>query len=136
MRIAVVLSVVLLVALVQTGWGQVGLKATTVMQDTKTVTGQALQFPQSRNQITAVLLEIMPGGEVGRHQHPVPTFVYVLEGSVTIEMEGRPSHAYRQGEAYLEAINTWHNAYNRGTTTAKLLVVFAGEEGQSGIVRP
>ena len=34
-----------------------------------------------------VLIEIQPGKESGRHMHPVPTYVHVLEGTLTVEFE-------------------------------------------------
>jgi quercetin dioxygenase-like cupin family protein len=115
---------------------QVGFRATTVFQGTKTVIGQEIQFPLFRNQITALLIEIAPGGETGRHQHPAPTFVYVLEGTVTIDVEGHPQAVHTAGQGFLEANNVWHNGRNRGTTPLKLLVVFSGEEGKPNLVRP
>jgi quercetin dioxygenase-like cupin family protein len=115
---------------------QVGFRATTVFQGTKTVIGQEIQFPLFRSQITALLIEIAPGGETGRHQHPAPTFVYVLEGTVTIDVEGHPQAVHTAGQGFLEANNVWHNGRNRGTTPLKLLVVFSGEEGKPNLVRP
>ncbi len=128
---------VLIAAMTAGTLAQVGFKATTVLQAGTTVTGQDLQFPLFRNQITAAVLEIAPSGEVGRHRHPVPTFVYVLEGSVQVAIDGQSqTSTYGPGQAYLEAVNTWHNVYNRGTGPARLLVVFAGEQGQPNLVRP
>lgn len=119
-----------------TALAQVGFRATPVFQGTRTGIGQEIQFPLFRNQVTALLVEIAPGGETGRHQHPVPTFVYVLEGTVTIEIEGHPQVVHTSGQAFLETVNTWHNGRNRGTAPLKLLVVFSGEEGKPNLVRP
>lgn len=116
--------------------GPVGLSATTVLQTTTTAVGQPVQFPQTRNQWTAVMLEIAPGGRVGRHQHPVPNLVYVLEGEITVEADGHPTRTYRQGQAFAESVNHWHDGLNRGATPVRVLVVFAGEEGVSVTVRP
>ncbi|MGH7207182.1 MAG: cupin domain-containing protein [Nitrospiraceae bacterium] len=119
-----------------TALAQVGFRATPLLQGTRTVIGQEIQFPLFRNQISALLVEIAPGGETGRHQHPVPTFVYVLEGTVTIAHEGHPQHVATAGQSFLESVNTWHNGRNLGTTPLKLLVVFSGEEGKPNLVRP
>lgn len=115
---------------------QVGFRATTVFQGTTTAIGQPIQFPLFRNQITALLIEIAPGGETGRHQHSAPTFVYVLEGTVTIDIEGHPQAVFTTGQGFLEVNNVWHNGRNRGATPLKLLVVFSGEEGKPNLVRP
>ena len=115
---------------------QVGFRATPVFQGTRTAIGQEIQFPLFRNQIAALLVEIAPGGETGRHQHSAPTFVYVLEGTVTIDIEGHPQVVYTAGQGFLEVNNVWHNGRNLGTTPLKLLVVFSGEEGKPNLVRP
>ena len=119
-----------------TALAQVGFRATPVLQGTRTVIGQEIQFPLFRNQITALLVEIAPGGETGRHQHPVPTLSYVLEGAVTVEIEGHPQVVATSGQSFLEPVNTWHNGRNRGTAPLKLFVVFSGEEGKPNLVRP
>ncbi len=134
-------TLLLALALVVTGgvglvWAQVGMRATTALQTTTTAIGQPLQFPQSRSQFTGVIIELAPGGEVGRHMHPVPNFVYVLEGALTVEAEGYPARTYSAGEAFTESVNTWHNGLNRGSVPVKILVVFAGEEGKAVTVRP
>ena len=117
-------------------FAQVGMKSTTVLQATTTAVGQPIQFPQSKSQFTGVVIELAPGGEVGRHMHPIPNFVYVLEGEITIEVEGHPARTYSAGQSFAESINIWHNGFNRGSTPLKILVVFAGEEGRPVTVRP
>lgn len=117
-------------------WAQVGMNASTVLQTTTTAIGQPLQFPQARSQFTGVVIELAPGGEVGRHMHPVPNFVYVLQGEISIEAEGHPARSYSAGQSFVESVNTWHNGLNRGSAPLKILVVFAGEEGKPVTVRP
>lgn len=112
-----------------TALAQVGFRATPVLQATRTVIGQEIQFPLFRNQITALSVEIAPGGETGRHQHPVPTLSYVLEGTVTVEIEGHPQAVVAAGQAFLEPVNTWHNGRNRGTTLSNFSWCFRGRRG-------
>jgi len=68
--------------------------------------------------------------------HPFPTFVYVLEGAINVEMEGGTARSYKAGDSFLEVVNTWHNGKNNGVAPAKLLVVFVGVHGKPGLVRP
>jgi len=68
--------------------------------------------------------------------HPFPTFVYVLEGAINVEMEGGAARSYKAGDSFLEVVNTWHNGRNNGAAPAKLLVVFVGVHGKPGLVRP
>lgn len=116
---------------------QVNFKATPILQSSTTVSGAPIAYPKTDSaQVTAVLLEIGPGGETGRHMHPNPTFVYVLDGAIDVEMEGGMAHSYRAGDSFLEVLNTWHNGKNKGAQPAKLLVVFAGVQGKPNLVRP
>ena len=116
--------------------GPVGLTLTPVLQTSTTFTGQPIRFPQSDNQLVAVLAEVAPGGQVGRHLHPSPLFVYILEGALTIEMEGHGTHTFRAGEGLAEVVNTWHNGRNFGDTPVRFLIVFAAQEGTPTIIRP
>jgi quercetin dioxygenase-like cupin family protein len=116
--------------------GPVGFSTTTLLQTSTTVVGQPIHFPQGDNQFTAVLGEIAPGGRAGRHMHPVPLMVYMLEGELSIEMEGHEGHVVTAGEAFTEVVNTWHNGRNLGSTPARFLIVFAGQEGTPITIRP
>jgi quercetin dioxygenase-like cupin family protein len=130
-RCLMALGTALLVSLsTSAGWSQVGFRATPLMKTTKTEVGQDIQYPNAHPEVTTLLLEIAPGGQSGRHMHPVPSANYVLGGEVTIEVEGGNTLTYRTGQAFVGAMQTWHNAFNRGTTPAIVLVVFIGEEGK------
>jgi quercetin dioxygenase-like cupin family protein len=116
--------------------GPVGLTLTPILDTAKTFTGQPIRFPQGENKLVAALAEVAPGGQVGRHLHPNPLFVYFLEGTLTIEMEGHGTHTFSAGEGLAEVINTWHNGRNLGDTPAKFLIVYAAQEGTPTIIRP
>lgn len=114
----------------------VGLALTPILETTTTITGQPIRFPQGDNQFTAVLAEVAPGGQVGRHLHPVPLFVYILEGTLSIEMEGHETHTFSAGEGFAEVTNTWHNGRNLTDQPVRFLIVFAGQEGTPNLIRP
>jgi quercetin dioxygenase-like cupin family protein len=115
---------------------QVKFTATPILQSGVTVAGAPIAYPKTDSaEITSLRVDIGPGGETGRHMHPYPTFVYVLEGTVDVEMEGGGTRSYKAGDSFLEVLNTWHNGRNHGTATTKLLVVFVGVHGKPGMVR-
>ena len=116
--------------------GPVGLKLTPVLETTTTITGQPIRFPQGDNQFTAVLAEVAPGGQVGRHMHPVPLFVYMLEGTLSIEMDGHGTHTFSAGQGFAEVTNTWHNGRNLTDKPVRFLIVFAGQKGTPNLIRP
>ena len=137
-NLALVLSL-LIVGIMLSGvaWAQAtGLKVTTVLQASTTPAGQPIQFPLFRNQFIVRLIEMAPGSQVGRHMHPIPVLLYIMEGEFTVEADGQPARTYKAGQAAVEVVNTWHNGFNRGTVPAKFLVIYAGEEGRPTAVSP
>ena len=110
---------------------------TVVMKGSKTISGQKLEYPKTdKAEMASVLVEIQPGKDNGRHMHSVPTYVHVLEGTMTVEFEDAARQTFKAGSGFLEAVNTVHRAKNLGQVPLKLLVVFAGEEGTPNLIRP
>jgi quercetin dioxygenase-like cupin family protein len=56
--------------------------------------------------------EVAQGAETGLRTHPTPRFVYVLEGEVTLEVEGQPPQVFRAGEGFQELPDVVHNVRN------------------------
>lgn len=116
---------------------QVNFKATPILQSGTTAAGGKIAYPKTDSaEVTALVLDIGPGGETGRHMHPSPTFVYMLEGAIDVVMDDGMTHSYKAGDSFLESVNTWHNGKNKGTTPARVLVVFSGARGKPNLVRP
>jgi quercetin dioxygenase-like cupin family protein len=110
---------------------------TAVMKGSRTIGGQNIEYPKTdKAEIASVMIEIQPGKESGRHMHPVPTYVHVLEGTLTVEFEDGSRHAFKAESGFLEAVNIWHNVKNLGEAPLRFLVVFAGEEGKPNLIRP
>jgi quercetin dioxygenase-like cupin family protein len=116
--------------------GPVGVTLTPVLETTTTITGQPIRFPHGDNQFAAVIAEVAPGGQVGRHMHPVPLFVYMLEGTLSIEMDGHGTHTFSAGQGFAEVTNTWHNGRNLTDKPVRFLIVFAGQKGVPNLIRP
>jgi quercetin dioxygenase-like cupin family protein len=132
-----IVAAALMVCSGTTVWGQSGVTS-------KRVGKGGVNIPR---QITAYRVEIAPGGETGRHKHPVPTFVYVLEGILTVYTEVSAEHQaevgyksgtqyYSAGQSYVVPGGYWHNHYNRESRPLKYLVVYFGEKGKPNIIRP
>lgn len=110
---------------------------TDVMKGSRTIGGQTIEYPKtSKAEINSVKIDIQPGKESGRHMHPFPTYVHVLEGILTVEFEDGSRQSFQPGSGFLEAVNTWHNVKNLEDTPLRFLAVIAGEEGKSNFVRP
>ena len=113
------------------------VKVTPVMKGDTTIGGQRIEYPKTEKaEMASVIIEIQPGRESGRHMHPVPTYVHVLEGTLTVEFEDGSRQQFEAGKGFLEVVNTWHNGKNLGEVPLKFLVVFAGEQGKPNLIRP
>lgn len=141
MAMRTVFSTVLIIGLIQAtvsaGAEPQDVTVTAVMKSSTTISGQMLKYPKTEKaEMASVLIQIQPGRENGRHMHPVPTYVHVLEGTMTVEFEDGTQKAFEAGSGFLEAVNTVHRAKNLGEVPLKLLVVFIGEEGKPNLIRP
>jgi len=62
--------------------------------------------------------EIAAGAATGEHSHPTPRFVYVIEGSVIVEIHGKSPQTFKAGEGFQEMPDVVHNFRNASTTEA------------------
>lgn len=136
-----IFSILLVMILIQTtvsAWAEPqDVKVTAVMKSSITISGQKIEYPKTdKAEMASILVEIQPGKENGRHMHSVPTYVHVLEGTMTVEFEDGSRQTFKAGTGFLEVVNTLHSAKNLGEVPLRILVVFAGEEGKPNLVRP
>ena len=62
------------------GYAQ-GVKVRVLQRTDTTALGQPVAYPVTDSaEVTAVEVEIPPGGETGWHRHPFPGYAYVLSG--------------------------------------------------------
>jgi quercetin dioxygenase-like cupin family protein len=76
------------------------------------------------------LVELPPGSAEGRHTHPAELYAFVLEGTISLENEGKPTATLKAGDVFTIASGKIHQAINNGNTTAKLAAVFVAEKGK------
>lgn len=92
--------------------------------------GEPIVYPTGTPEIVSVIGTLEPGGRTALHEHPVPVYVYVLEGELELKSEGGEPQRYSAGQAFIEAQNRKHQAFNVADAPARVLVVFVGAEGQ------
>jgi quercetin dioxygenase-like cupin family protein len=100
---------------------QTGFKRTVVQQGDLSTPGR---------EVVQAVAEIQPGGQSGRHTHPGEEVAYILEGTVVIEMDGKPAVSKTAGEGILIPAGTVHNAKNTGKTVARVLATYVVEKGK------
>jgi quercetin dioxygenase-like cupin family protein len=114
-----------------------GFESKPVIKTGKTRDAQPIVYPRTEKpELLSVIGTLQPGGRTPLHEHPVPVFVYVLDGELELQSEGQPSQVYKSGEAWIESLNKKHQAFNKGAAPARILVVFVGEEGKPTTITP
>ena len=80
-----------------------------------------------------VVLEVTypPGAESASHRHNAHTIVYVLEGSVTMQVEGSEAKTLSAGEIFYETPDDIHSVSKNASDTepATILVYFLKGKG-------
>jgi quercetin dioxygenase-like cupin family protein len=102
------------------------VKVTQLLKTTQSWNGAPIKYPEGQAEITSLMIEIAPGGETNWHEHPVPSFGVLLEGTLEVSLTDGRKKLMKAGEALAEVIATPHNGRNVGTTPVKLVVFYAG----------
>lgn len=137
---ALVLNVALAGAIAIGATGIQGLHAAEEQEEYKSKAEgtMLLQAPLEGMEGKEVIIEhvaIPPGFVGGRHFHPGPVFIYVLEGSLTLEMEGG-TRTINAGELYQEPLQGVMQAKNLSTTDWSKIVVFqVGDVGEPMMIK-
>ena len=114
-----------------------GFEAKPLLKSGTTADGDSLQYPKTdKPEIVAVIGTIQAGGRTPLHQHPIPVFVYVTEGELEVQTAGKEVRRYKAGDSFIESVNRSHQAFNKGKSPAKILVVFVGEAGKPTTIVP
>jgi quercetin dioxygenase-like cupin family protein len=77
-----------------------------------------------------VVVDLQPGSEEGRHTHPAELYVFVQEGTILLESEGKENVTYKAGDAYYVGPGKVHNGKNNGTVPTRLMAVLVAEKGK------
>jgi quercetin dioxygenase-like cupin family protein len=80
---------------------------------------------------TMVTVEYAPGASSAEHRHNAYTFVYVLEGSVVMQVKGGKEVTLGPGQTFYESPEDVHTVSRNASTTkpAKFLVFFVKQKG-------
>ena len=111
-----------------------GVSREEVLATASNMVNEPITYPTGAAKVTAELVTFEPGGHTALHTHPVPSFVYVLEGELEVRIEGQEPMRYTPGQAFMEPQNTSMHmqAFNVADGPTELLVVYSGaEDGQN-----
>ena len=100
---------------------QTGIKRTDLQRHDLGTTGrEAIQ----------VRVDFGPGAAFGKHTHPGKEIIYVLEGSLEYEIDGKPPVTLKAGDVFFVPAGTIHAARNVGTSNAAELATYVVEKGK------
>jgi hypothetical protein len=85
--------------------------------------------------LTGSTVELEPGGQTGKEQFRVPTFIYVLDGVLTTDYEAGPvgiqgAQYHAAGQSFMDNGGWWHNLMNKSTKPVKYLMLHVGYPGR------
>ena len=87
-------------------------------------------------EVVMLTVEYPPGGSSSPHRHNAQTFVYVLEGSVVMQVKGGPLQTLGPGQTFYEGPDDIHVVSKNASQAqpAKFLVVFVKDKGAPAVV--
>lgn len=88
----------------------------------------------SGREVVQVRVELDPDAAFGKHWHPGEEIVYVLEGSLLYEVEGRRPIRLHAGEVLFVPARTVHAAKNVGRAVGAELATYVVEKGKPLVV--
>ena len=90
-----------------------------------------LSFPG--HEAFQVRVDFAPGAAFGKHTHPGEEIIYVLEGALQYEVEGKPPVTLKAGEVLFVPAGTVHAAKNTGSVNASELATYILEKGKPAL---
>ena len=71
-----------------------------------------------------------PGSSFPRHKHPGEEIIYVLEGAIEYDVDGKPPVTLKRGDVLFVPYGVVHAAKNAGSTPAAELGTYVVEKGK------
>jgi quercetin dioxygenase-like cupin family protein len=96
----------------------------------KRVELQRHDLPVKDHEIVTARGEFQPGAAVPRHTHPGEEVGYVIEGELTLEIDGKPPQKVKAGEAFFIPAGTVHAGKNTGKAGAAVVSTYIVEKGK------
>ncbi len=95
-----------------------------------TLRGSSGPYQPNNERLVQALVEIPGGVRPGRHIHPGEEVGYVLEGTLVLWVQGRPTVTIKAGDSFFIEAGQPHETANEGPTMAKILATYTVEKGK------
>ena len=104
---------------------------------TTTSAGEPLHYLSTPDPVVSSDILTVPPGKVSRWMvHPVPAYLYVLQGDLTLEFVDGKRQTFHAGQSLLQSQTKWHRGRNDGQIPLRFLAVFLGSKGTPVILHP
>lgn len=104
-------------------------KVTQLLKTTTSWDGKQIVFPKGQGEVTSLIVEIAPHSETGWHEHPVPSFAYIMKGDLELKLATGEVKSLHAGDVLPESVGVLHNGRNMSKKPVKILVFYMGEVG-------
>jgi quercetin dioxygenase-like cupin family protein len=104
---------------------QPGIKRTDLQRHDLSVPGR---------EVVQTRVEFAPGVGFGKHWHPGEEIVYVLDGSLEYQVEGKPPVTLKAGDVLFIPARAIHAAKNVGTVAGTELATYIVQKGKPLVV--
>ena len=104
---------------------QQGIKRTDLLRHDLSVPGR---------EVVQVRVDFAPGVAFGKHSHPGEEIVYVIEGLLEYQVEGKPPVTLKAGEVLFIPAGTVHAAKNVGSGNGAELATYVVQKGKPLVV--
>jgi quercetin dioxygenase-like cupin family protein len=110
---------------------------TAVSKDNATISGEPISYLATPNpEISSSIITIPPGTTTEWMTHPVQGYLFVLEGTLTVEYAEGPRKEFKAGHGFPQARSKWHRGRNDGETPVRFLGVFFGGKDVPNVLHP
>jgi len=107
-----------------------------LIESNKDILGNPVTYPGGHQAtISGYDITLKPGECTGWHNHPVPTFGYMLSGILTVSYANGEKRVLKAGSTIIEAQHMKHEGCNTGDDDIRVIVFYAGADGVPVTVR-
>jgi quercetin dioxygenase-like cupin family protein len=85
-------------------------------------------------EVIQVRVDLAPGVVAPRHSHPGEEIIYVIEGSLEYQVDGRPPVTLKAGEVLFIPAGAIHAAKNVGSDNGAELATYIVEKGKPLVI--
>lgn len=85
-------------------------------------------------EVIQVRVELAPGVKFPRHSHHGEEIIYVVEGTLEYQIDGKPPVTLKAGDVFFVSAGAIHSAKNVGSGTGAELATYIVEKGKPLLV--